>query len=155
MDRPETIDDYLTEILSEDLTCVSKDDAPKPLGRTRNGQEIPLSAAELLILEEDTEDDKMLALWRCQAELSVNGESKGTYFLYSGPFSVTIEIPPTEAPTQATTEAPTEAPTEPETPEKTVPADVILLWILLGLAAAAFLGAITVIVVKMVKKQKE
>ncbi|MBR5339344.1 MAG: hypothetical protein IK150_04585 [Lachnospiraceae bacterium] len=156
VDRPETIDDYLVEILSEDLTCASKDDAPKPLGRTRNGQEVPLSAAELLILEEDTEDDKMLALWRCQAELSVNGEKKGQYYVYSMPFSLTIEIPPTEAPTQATTEAPTEAPTEPEPPEKPgADAVTVLLWILFGLASIAFLGSLAMIAVKMMKRREE
>ncbi len=154
LEDAEMLSMQVTEIFSEDLVRTPGKELPKPQGKTRGGELTTLDRAELVEAGKNA-DGTELMMWRLREELMLNGEDHGFYYLYSGPFSVKTEVTPTEAPTEAATEVPTEAPTEPEPPEKNVPAGVILLWILLGLAAAAFLGAITVIVVKMVKKQKE
>ena len=151
VDEPGALGDLLAEI----LPGVSDEDATKPQGRTRSGEMKLLDGAELMPIEESEDGTEMLVTWRYKTAVTVAGEDYGEYYLYSAPFTVKTEMPPTEAPTQATTEATTEAPTEPEPPEEKGPdAVAILLWILLGLAGAAFIGAMTMIVIKMVRKKK-
>ena len=153
LDQPWVASDYIVEILSEDLSAPSVSEIAKPQARTQAGELVTLDQAELVTIETNDIGTDMLMMWRYRAELTVNGESYGNYYLYSNPFSVKIEDTQTEAPTQAPTEA-TEAPTEPEAPDKGATVGTILLWILLGLASLAFIGAITMIVIKLLKKQK-
>ena len=154
LEDAEMLSMQVTEIFSEDLVRTPGKELPKPQGKTRGGELTTLDRAELVEAGKNA-DGTELMMWRLREELTLNGESHGYYDLYSAPFSVKTEAEPTEASAKPTAESSGETPTEPEDSEKAVPPAVILLWILLGLAAAALLGAITVIVVKMVKKQKE
>ncbi len=159
VDQPWAASDYVVEILSEDLTVAPGAEAAKPQGRTQGGETVVLDSAELITVEQDAAGTEMLALWRYKAELTVNGEHYGNYYLYSNPFSVKIEEPETEAPTRPSeerteaTEA-TEAPTEPEGPEKSGGAADVLLWILLGIASLVFAFSNAMIVIGIIRRKK-
>lgn len=64
---------------------VSLQAGPEPVGLTRSGRTVSLPEAELLPVTEGA------AIWRYRAELTVDGQDLGAYYLYSNPFSLTAE----------------------------------------------------------------
>ena len=93
-DEPWLSSEYIETISSEDLTVKTETDVPKPTGITKKGEEKTLDQAELKELEVLSEDGtEKLMIWRYKADMNVNGENYGYYYLYSNPFILTIEKP--------------------------------------------------------------
>ena len=85
-DRPEAVSTEIVEILSEDITAVSLEAAPRPQGVTRDGKRRTLDEAEPVPLSEG--GSRMV--WRCPTTLTVDGRQCGTVYLYSEPFTLTV-----------------------------------------------------------------
>ena len=84
-DYPWFAENFITEIPSEDVTCASSEEIEKPFGITQKGERIRLETAEAVEAEK-LSDTETLMIWRYPAELVINGESYGSYVLYSNPF---------------------------------------------------------------------
>ena len=77
-DYPWWASDFITKIIPTDTEYAS--------GITQDGRKTALPGAEKVILE-TYDDGSKLALWRYKAEMMINGESYGYYYLYSEPFA--------------------------------------------------------------------
>ncbi len=82
--------DWVVEIASADLSAPDVSDIPRPVGRTRTGAEKVLEDAEPVKLEGSPGDDAALMIWRWKTDLTIDGVSYGSYYLYSDPFTVTF-----------------------------------------------------------------
>ena len=89
-DHPWIASNYIMHISSEDVTIASGEDVPKPTATSRVGDQWTLADAELVTLE-TMSDTETLAIWRYHADMDVNGEIYGSYYLYSNPFVVTTQ----------------------------------------------------------------
>ena len=87
-DYPWVASNYIVHISSEDVTLAPGEDVPKPTATSRVGDQWMLGDAELVTLE-TMSSTKTLVIWRYRADMDVNGESYGSYYLYSNPFVVT------------------------------------------------------------------
>ncbi|MBQ7183215.1 MAG: hypothetical protein IJR97_04450 [Clostridia bacterium] len=82
--------DWVVEITSADLSAADVSDIPRPIGRTRTGAEKLLQDAEPIRLEGGPEEGGALMIWRWKTELTIDGVSFGSCYLYSEPFTVTF-----------------------------------------------------------------
>ncbi|MBQ3404304.1 MAG: S-layer homology domain-containing protein [Oscillospiraceae bacterium] len=87
-DYPWIASDYIVKIKSEDVTSVSAYAIPKPKAVTQSGEEKTLSGAQPVKLA-PLSGNESLMIWRYKAELDVNGQNCGSYYLYSNPFVFT------------------------------------------------------------------
>ncbi|MBR0085707.1 MAG: hypothetical protein IJL97_04060, partial [Lachnospiraceae bacterium] len=93
-DAPWQTSGLIVRISSEDAEVTSLDEVEKPQGTTQAGETAVLDKAELIELEDlDDEGTEKLVIWRYKAELMLNDESCGEYYLYSDPFTVTLKAP--------------------------------------------------------------
>lgn len=79
--------DYVVDIRAQDVTAASPEDIPLPVAETRAGAVFTLEDAELVTLDGSLEAGEALLIWRYQADMTVDGERFGTYYLYSNPFT--------------------------------------------------------------------
>ena len=110
-DFPWIASDYLVEITAGDAAAPSVQELPRPMGKTQDGKTKLLSDAEPVWLERLSARQDLM-IWRYRAELTVDGESYGSYYLYSNPFVYTCSqpvVPP--------------APIEPSEPRPPAPAE--------------------------------
>ena len=92
VDEPWFASDYVVDIASADINVEDPYSLPKPEATTRIGNKQTLEDAELVKLEDMNESGtKMLMIWRYKADMDINGESGGSYYLYSDPFVVKTE----------------------------------------------------------------
>ena len=92
VDEPWFASDYIEEISSEDVVAKSFEDVSKPEGTAKNGNTKTLTDAEIVELEDLEQDgSKKLVVWRYKADLTIDGQSYGKYYLYSNPFVFTKE----------------------------------------------------------------
>ena len=84
---------YIEEIDAEDQTVKSEEDLIKPAGTAKNGEEETLTGAEAVFIEDLNEaGTEKLMVWRYPANLDVDGKNYGTYYLYSNPFVMSLEV---------------------------------------------------------------
>ena len=81
--------DLIEMIESENTTAEKLTALTKPIGITKKGDRVTLAAAEAVKIE-DLSDSKLLAIWRYKADMNIDGESFGSYYLYSEPFVVDL-----------------------------------------------------------------
>ena len=82
--------DYVTDITAKDVKVSDIEKIPRPLGTTRIGSIVSLPDAEPVLLEGDLSKGEALMIWRYRAEMNVDGENLGCYYLYSNPFTVKV-----------------------------------------------------------------
>ncbi|MCR4646477.1 MAG: LPXTG cell wall anchor domain-containing protein [Oscillospiraceae bacterium] len=93
VDEPWFASDYVVEIAAEDINVEDPSTLPKPEATTQIGNKQTLDSAELVKLEDMNESGtQMLMIWRYKAEMNVDGENFGSYYLYSNPFVVKTEV---------------------------------------------------------------
>ena len=79
-------------IRAKDETVKNLDDVPKPEAESKKRETSVLDDAELVVIEDlNDEGTEKLAIWRYRASMDIEGENYGSYYLYSNPFTVTIE----------------------------------------------------------------
>ena len=88
-DYPWIASDYITAITSDDVTVSSVSEIPKPKGITQKG-EVKLLEEAVPVKVESIGKNQDLMIWRYKAELTVDTQSFGTYYLYSNPFVCTL-----------------------------------------------------------------
>ena len=92
VDEPWFASEYVVEIPAEDINVEDPYSLPKPEATLQNGEKRTLDDAELIKLEDMNESGtKMLLIWRYKAEMNIDGENCGNYYLYSDPFVVKTE----------------------------------------------------------------
>lgn len=88
-DEPWFASDFIEEIRTASEYTIDIDKLPKPIGITKAGKELTLSSAEAVKIEDINSDgSEMLMIWRYKAEMNIDGENFGYYYLYSNPFVV-------------------------------------------------------------------
>lgn len=92
-DYPWWTENLLEEIESEDLSLKEGEPLPKPMGRNKRNERMPLETAEAVRVE-DLPDGSALMIWRYKADLLLGDESFGSYYMYSEPFTLKTETPP-------------------------------------------------------------
>ena len=85
--------DFIEMIESEDAVAASLGSLAKPTGITKKGDRIVLNEAEAVKVE-DLGESQVLAVWRYKADMNIDQESFGSYYLYSEPFTVTLASSP-------------------------------------------------------------
>ncbi len=85
--------DFIKDIRAEDVTIAAGDALPAPFVTTQNRQAITTpEEMELLVVEGSLDTaGSALCIYRLRQELVVDGQSFGNYYLYSNPFTVTVE----------------------------------------------------------------
>ncbi|MBR3628945.1 MAG: LPXTG cell wall anchor domain-containing protein, partial [Oscillospiraceae bacterium] len=92
VDEPWFASEYVVEIPAQDINVEDPATLPKPEATLQNGEKRTLDDAELVKLEDLNESGtKMLLIWRYKADMNIDGESRGNYYLYSDPFVVKTE----------------------------------------------------------------
>lgn len=92
VDEPWFASEYVVDIPSADINVEDPYSLPKPEATLQNGEKRTLEDAELVKLEDMNESGtKMLMIWRYKAEMNIDGENCGDYYLYSDPFVVKTE----------------------------------------------------------------
>jgi hypothetical protein len=90
--EPWMTSDQIEVIRAKDETVKNLDDVPKPEAVSKKRETSVLEDAELVVIEDlNDEGTEKLAVWRCKASMEIEGENYGSYYLYSNPFTVTIE----------------------------------------------------------------
>ncbi|MBR3358817.1 MAG: hypothetical protein IKG46_13445 [Solobacterium sp.] len=90
--EPWMTSDHFEVIQAKDETVKNLDDVPKPEAVTKKRETSVLEDAELVVIEDlNDEGTEKLAIWRYKASMDIEGENYGSYYLYSNPFTVTIE----------------------------------------------------------------
>ncbi|MBO5560994.1 MAG: hypothetical protein J6A07_05035 [Firmicutes bacterium] len=80
--------ELVTDISSENVTADDPADIEKPNAKKQSGEIVTLDDAELVKIE-DIDSSNALMIWRYKADLLLNGQSFGDYYLYSEPFIFT------------------------------------------------------------------
>ena len=83
---------YIKDIRAEDVAVKAGQEPPAPKAVTQNGQAAAPQGLELIVVEGALDKPgEALAIYRLKQELLVDGASFGNYYLYSNPFTITVE----------------------------------------------------------------
>ena len=83
--------DFIVDIDAADVTVAAGAELPTPVVTTQNGQQVSADGLEVIVLEGALDSEgEVLAIYRLEQELVIEGTSYGSYYLYSNPFTVTV-----------------------------------------------------------------
>ena len=84
--------DFIRDIRAEDVTVKAGEALPAPKVVTQRREAVAIDGLELLTVEGSLESaGEALAIYRLKQDLVIDGTSYGSYYLYSNPFTVTVE----------------------------------------------------------------
>lgn len=84
--------DYIRDIRAQDVTIKAGEELPAPVVTMQKDQKVAVDGLELIVVEGALDAaGEALALYRLKQELVIDGASFGSYYLYSNPFTVTVE----------------------------------------------------------------
>lgn len=84
--------DFVKDIRAEDVTISVGSEIPKPAVTTQAGAVAKPEGIELICAEGSLDaPGEALCIWRMKQTLTIDGVSYGDYYLYSNPFTVTVE----------------------------------------------------------------
>ena len=84
--------DYIRDIRAQDVTIKAGEELPAPVVTTQKDEKVEVEGLELIVVEGALDvAGEALALYRLKQELIVDGTGFGSYYLYSNPFTVTVE----------------------------------------------------------------
>ena len=84
--------DFIRDIRAQDVTIKAGEEIPAPIVTTQKGEKVAVEGLELIVVEGAIDAaGEALALYRLKLELVIDGASFGNYYIYSNPFTVTVE----------------------------------------------------------------
>ena len=83
---------FIRDVKAEDVTIKVGEEVPQPTTVSQRREESTAEDAELIVVEGSIETaGEALAIFRLKQDLVIDGTSYGTYYLYSNPFTITVE----------------------------------------------------------------
>lgn len=84
--------DFIRDIRATDVTIKAGEEIPAPVVKTQKGEVVAAEGLELIVVEGTIDAaGEALALYRLKLDLNIDGTSFGNYYIYSNPFTVTVE----------------------------------------------------------------
>lgn len=84
--------DFIRDIRATDVTIKAGEEIPAPVVKTQKGEVVAAEGLELIVVEGAIDAaGEALALYRLKLDLNIDGTSFGNYYIYSNPFTVTVE----------------------------------------------------------------
>ena len=84
--------DFVRDIAAQDVTIAVGGEIPSPVVTTLKDERTQADGLELIVVEGSLDTaGEALAIWRLKQELVIDGSAYGEYYLYSNPFTVTVE----------------------------------------------------------------
>lgn len=86
------VSDLIVDIRAEDAKIKAGGTPALPTATTQRGERVSADSAELIVVEGSlTQSGEALCIYRMKQQLTLDGQSYGDYYLYSNPFTVTVE----------------------------------------------------------------
>lgn len=83
--------DFIVDIDAADATIAAGEALPAPVVTTQLGEQVAPDGLETIVIEGALDaEGEALAIYRLKQELTIDGQSYGSYYLYSNPFAVTV-----------------------------------------------------------------
>lgn len=84
--------DFIRDIRAQDVTIKAGEEIPAPVVTTQKGEAVAAEGLELIVVDGAIDAaGEALALYRLKLDLVIDGTSFGNYYIYSNPFTVTVE----------------------------------------------------------------
>ena len=84
--------DFIRDIRATDVTIKVGEEIPAPIVKTQKGEVVAAEGLELIVVEGAIDAaGEALAIYRLKLDLNIDGTSFGNYYIYSNPFTVTVE----------------------------------------------------------------
>lgn len=84
--------DFIVDIRAEDAEIAAGEALPAPVVTAQSGEKIEGVEPELIVAEGSLEQPgEALCIYRLAQEMIIDGQSYGSYYLYSNPFTVTVK----------------------------------------------------------------
>ena len=84
--------DFIRDIRATDVTIKAGEEIPAPVVKTQKGEVVAAEGLELIVVEGAIDAaGEALAIYRLKLDLNIDGTSFGNYYIYSNPFTVTVE----------------------------------------------------------------
>ena len=84
--------DFIRDIRATDVTIKAGEEIPAPIVKTQKGEVVAAEGLELIVVEGAIDAaGEALAIYRLKLDLNIDGTSFGNYYIYSNPFTVTVE----------------------------------------------------------------
>jgi len=84
--------DFVRDIDAEDVIIRKGEPLPLPTVVLQSGEIVEVNGLEAIVIEENTDQSgSALCIWKLKQSLTIDGVDYGGYYLYSNPFTVTVE----------------------------------------------------------------